>query len=255
MPSLTLAKRPRDAKSKCVARVVHGPAEGQYLWLDDVPGRAQVQLPPGSYFQLEVPHDPEKRAIYACLGPSGVGKSHQMLQLALRYHYLWPKRPVVLVSKLDSDATLDSAPFIRRVRIDSLVESPMELDEVENCCMIVDDADYGLNKDQQEAVQRLVDLILTQGRHSNTTLLVGAHNLTNYKATRLLHQESHGTCLYPAASSYFQLKYFLGHYYAYDSNAIKALRRCPSRWLWCLKEYPGVAVWESGAALPNQAFD
>lgn len=255
MPSLTLAKRAPSHTARCVAIAQGGQCDGLYLWVDADgvsrgPHDQKIQLPCGSFFTYEPPHDPKARFMLFLGAASGGGKSTQMRLIAERYHKLFPHRQQVLISKLDEDETLDSAPWIKRINVQTLVDHPFELAEARDSLVIVDDVE-GLPLDQAVAVQKAVEIIATQGRHNNASLLYASHNLTNYKQTRLLHQEVGGHVVFPLSSSYHQLRYLLEKYDGLDPHEIKAIRRLPSRWVIVLRQYPAIVIWESGAMLPH----
>jgi DNA segregation ATPase FtsK/SpoIIIE-like protein len=77
-------------------------------------------------------------------------------------------RPVILLSSLDCDETLDRAnEYIRRIQMSSLVENPLSLDELRDSLVIFDDCE-ALPDDEAKAAESALNLIATQGRHSNT---------------------------------------------------------------------------------------
>jgi hypothetical protein len=246
MPSLTLSKKPVGTM---LAIAQGGSKNGQLLCVLDSPGPSSIDLHDG-FFTYEPPHDPKARFILCTMSSSGSGKSTQLLLIGERYHTLYPRRPIVLLSRLDQDETLDQVNYIRRLRVDSLLESPFELRELENALLIVDDIE-GMNVTQEKAVQQLLELVLTQGRHFNTSLLFSAHNLTNGAKTRTLLNESMAYLTFPSATSFMQLKYLLERYAGLDRKEITAIRKLPSRWVLVSRRYPTVVLTEHSAYLPH----
>lgn len=253
MPSLLLVqgKAKPDGSAKAIAHVEGGRHSGATLWLSDAPGRSKVELDSGLMI-MEPPHDASQRFITALMAASGSGKSTQIALTAERYHLLYPRRPIVLLSKLDQDDTLDALPYIRRLRADSLLEHDFELGEMgmEGSLVIMDDLE-ALPKDIDAKVQTMLELILCQGRHFNVSLLYSAHNLTNGLRTRTLLNESHTYVVFPHASSAMQLKYLLSRYAGLDNKEIAQLRHLPSRWTCVGRRYPPYVLCESSAYLPH----
>lgn len=126
----------------------------------------------------------------------------------------------------------------------------MELEEIKHCLIIFDDVE-ALPPDQEKAVQKLMEEIACQGRHSHTSMLWASHSLTNYKQSRLLHSEIGFHCLFPTATSAMQLSYLLMKYDSMDRAQVAALRKLPSRWVIVKRTYPAMVIYDSGAYLLN----
>ena len=186
MPSLSLRNHEHGKPIGCVEG---GDLQGSNLWLyEHGSKRNRIDLPPDSHFVVEPSHDNDSRDLLFVAGPSGSGKSTFIKQFSSRYHKLWPDRLIVLISKLQDDSTLDSLDFIKRIRVDSLLEKKLELEELDHSLLLIDDVE-GLPKDQSVAVQELVDLVCNQGRHYSISMIYVSHLLTDYKRTRnLLHE-------------------------------------------------------------------
>ena len=141
-------------------------------------------LPEDEYFALEPSNLEEGRDVIMVGGKSGSGKSHTAKNFAIRYHKLWPKRPIKLISFLDKDATLDELDFIKRVKADSLsTEDATSLAKYEKSLTIFDDIE-GFEREDPDIhamLQQIIDMIAATGRHSSSSLLVASHLLTDYK--------------------------------------------------------------------------
>jgi hypothetical protein len=246
MPSLVLSKKP---VGNVLAVVQGGRNAGMLVCVNDEPGRSRLDIHDG-YLTYEPPHDPSQRFILATMAASGSGKSTQLALISERYHTLYPRRPIVLMSRLEEDETLDTLPYIRRIRVDSLLESPFDLRELQDCLMIIDDVE-GLPIQLEKAVQQVLELVLTQGRHTNTSLLYSAHNLTSGNKTRTLLNEAHAYLVFPHATSMMQLKYLLERYAGLDRKEIAAIRKLPSRWVCVTRRYPTAIFGEHEAYLPH----
>jgi DNA segregation ATPase FtsK/SpoIIIE-like protein len=80
------------------------------------------------------------------------------------------------VSKLEKDETLDALPFLKRLSIQSFIDDYPALEEFTDCMVIFDDFDT-LTGEAQKVVEKIIDDLAIQGRHTNTTMLVLSHYL------------------------------------------------------------------------------
>jgi len=213
-------------------------------------GVSSIQLAPDEHFLIEPTHlKGEFRDIVYLSGQSGCGKSTMIKKFCERYRRIWPKRHIVLVSALEEDSTLrtnEPPLYIQRLNLQSLVDRPVELDELQDVLLIFDDVE-GMPKDMAVAVQELADLVGNRGRHQATSLLYASHLSTDYKRTRNLLMESHWYVFYPSATSAKQLVHLLSTYGGLDREQVHAARRLPSRWVALRKMYPPVIMYDGGA--------
>jgi hypothetical protein len=248
MPGLSL--RRAGPESKVLGRVYGGPYASANLYLNDA-GRSSVHLPDG-LLHVEPTHDPAGRDVAYLAAQSGAGKGTFIKAFLERYHQLWPERPCLLVSKLDYDATLaplEEAGWLRRILLESLVESPLRLEELGAGAAVVFDDTEAASKAEEAEIRRSAELIATQGRHQAITLIWSQHNLTNSFKSRTLINEAHWVIVWPAGSSYMQLTRLCSAWLGLDPKQCAWVRKCRSRWVALYKRYPCVAVWETGAAL------
>jgi len=206
-------------------------------------GAAKLVLPPGNKWQFEpLPPPPPlaepgkpapklKREVLVVTGPSGAGKSHWIRAYVRNYLKLHPKNDVYLISSLGHDDTLDEVKEIKRIDCDKLVANPpKDVKTWANSLVIVDDVE-GLDAAKGAAVQRVQDMIASEGRHSGTTLIRASHLSTDYKRTRLLLQEAHGLVLFPQAGAHSQYVYLLTKYAGLDKKLVASILATPTRWL------------------------
>ena len=245
-----------------VTRVLSGPkplvgacvvfADGYPSERDGATGAA-VSFPPECVLAaLEPAADAAHRDLVWIGGPSGCGKSTVMRNFAERYRAMWPDRTIMLVTKLDEDdpslPTKTKPLNIQRVRLASLVDTPMTTEELTECLVLLDDVE-GLPKDQEAAVQELADRIANRGRHWVTSMVYSSHLLTNYKTTRNLLGECHYYVVYPSFTSAMQLNRLLGAYAGMDKHEIDAVRALRSRWVAVRRTFPGLVTYASGCYL------
>lgn len=199
-------------------------------------GSSKLILPPGWHFEPVPPASGEdgksKREVLLVTGASGSGKSHWVRAYANNYHKLFPDNAVYLISSLGKDETLDALPFLKRIDVDKLVASPpKDVHTWANSMVIIDDVE-GLDKVKADAVQKVQDMIASEGRHSATTLIRASHLSTDYKRTRLLLQEAHGYVLFPQGGSHSQYVYLLTKYGGMDKKMAASMLSIPARWVY-----------------------
>ena len=211
----------------------------------------EIELDDEGRFELLPSPDPKKREVWYIAGQSGSGKSFIAKGIADMYHKLFPDRGVYLISKLKEDATLDQCKFIKRIKIDSLIDDYPELEEFRDTCLIFDDYDT-LTGPAQKTVEKLIDDLAIMGRHTNTSMLCLSHFLTNYKKTRLILSEATQMVVYPQSTSYHALKHLLHNYAGVDEDDLKRHIKLGSRWLCYFKGYPSLMVSQRDAELLHQ---
>lgn len=214
---------------------------------------SSVALRPDEHVCPEPTHVAKARDLFYLSGQSGCGKSTMIKMIATRYRALWPKRHIVLISKLEEDETLPTGVpplYVQRLMLDTLVTTKVELPELQNVLLLVDDVE-GLPKEQAVAVQDLVDLVGNQGRHYSTSMVYASHMSTDYKRTRTLLMESQWYVFYPTATSASQLRHLLERYGGLDRAQVAAARKLPSRWVALRKVYPPLILYDGGAYILN----
>lgn len=201
-----------------------------------------IELPDDSTFQPIPDPDPSKRQVYYVAGQSGSGKSYFARGIAENYKKLFPDRDIYLISKLQEDETLDKMKVgkPKRLNIESFVADPVDLEEFKDCLVIFDDWDT-LDKPYFTIIHKLIEDLAIMGRHTNTSMLILSHYLTNYSKTRLILGEAQYLVLYPLATSQKALKYVCEHYGGLDKEDIIKLKR-RGRWVLIHKNYPSYVI-------------
>ena len=222
----------------------------------DIEKDKSIELPDGSIYQPIPSPDPKVRQIWYCAGASGSGKSYFAKNIAENYKKLFPDREVYLISKLEEDDTLDNMKVNgkkdppKRISLESLKKDYPTLEEFEDCLIIFDDYDT-LQAPYDKIVQNLIDDLAIQGRHTNTSMLVLSHYLTNYKKTRLILGEAHSLVLYPMATSFKALQYVCQTHCGLNKEEIQGLKKL-GRWVMIHKVYPQYLIAAQTAYLLNQ---
>lgn len=227
-----------------------GTRDGDVLALNpEADSTGAITLNKGEKFALEPTHDPRGRDVIMVGGKSGSGKSYIAKNFIKRYERLFPKRPIRLVSYLKEDTTIDDAKAAERIDPDRWVDDPPDLDYFAESLLVLDDIEgfERSDKDVFNAIQRVVDMIATTGRHAAASILNCSHLLTDYKRTRLWLGESNQFCIFPNGASLKQLNTLLGSYAGADGREIKKMRHLPSRWVCLRTSFPPIVIHETGA--------
>lgn len=218
--------------------------------LDDERNRKVIDLTTDSMFVPIPSPDEDKREVWYIAGASGAGKSYFARNLAEAYKKLYPDREIYLISKLNEDETLDNMKIgkPKRIKVESLLDHPPELEEFRDCMILLDDYD-AFGKPFDKVVHQLIDDIASMGRHTRTTMCCMTHHLTNYSKTRLILNEATHIVVYPQATAFAPLKYLLKQYVGLDEKQVKKLKNSGSRWVAFKKTYPQYIITEHSASL------
>lgn len=198
-------------------------------------------------FSLCCNNDPNQRDSIYITGPSGSGKSTFIGNFIKEYIKRNPTNDIVLFSMKDEDPALD--PYHpMRIKIDrGLIDDPIDLAELENSLVIFDDIDQIGDKKLQNAVHNLRDRILEVGRSKNISICTVAHQITNYKASRICLNEADYVIFFPKSGSKYQVSYFLKNYAGMSKDDINKVFNLKTRWCILKKSYPMAVIYQSGA--------
>jgi hypothetical protein len=213
---------------------------------------SKITVPPSWLFEPVPPTPDEKgvgaRKVLYVTGRSGAGKSYWIRAYVRNYMVLYPRNPVYLISSLQKDETLDAISKLERIDVDKLVASPpANVEAWKDSLVIIDDVE-GLDKVQQAAVQRVQDMIASEGRHSNTTLIRASHNATDYNKTRLILKETHGYVIFPDGdqNGYMRL---LTTYAGMNKKLADSVLDIPERWVYIHNTTPRFVMTPTSVAL------
>ena len=221
--------------------------------------KTKVELPFHCKFEILPNCDPNKRSIYYISGASGSGKSFICRQIVDNYAKLYPKRKIMIVSKLDHDETLDGIKSKNMMRLDykDFVENPPDINSpfFYNSFIIFDDIDAITNKKEDMAIQTFMNDIAVTGRkhqegQGNISMAFISHYLSNYRKTRLILNEATHYVLYPQSTSTNQLYYLLKSYLGMKRDEIRVLKKL-GRWVCVHKNYPQHIISQYQAEILN----
>ena len=203
----------------------------------------------------QVPNTKSEREILYITGASGSGKSTYTRKYCEQYRKKYPDREIYLFSSLLEDESLDPV-HPKRIKIDdSLVDEPIEAEQLSECLVIFDDIDVLSDKKQREAVMKIANQVLEIGRHFKTTAIFTNHLPTNRGDTRRVLNESHSVIYFPHSGTAMGTKRLLECYVGLDPDQMKAIRKKPTRWACIFKNYPMVIMTERSIELANHEDD
>lgn len=179
--------------------------------------------------------------------PSGGGKSTFLSNYTKEFKKIFPKRRVILFSKIKKDDILDKL-NPKRIPLDDneLVTDPIMPEELENSLVIFDDIDTLRNKKIKSAMYELVDDLLETGRHDNIYVLITSHMLTNYKKTRTILNECKSITIFPYSSTKKSIEYCLKNYFGLTKHQINKIMKLPSRWVTIFRNAPYYVIYSRG---------
>jgi len=261
-PILKLQSSTREKLPGIPIAVLHGqgPLDHSRLYLNQEASDETNFRVEGPYkLALEPNNDPLGRDVIMVGGKSGSGKSHIARNFAVRYHELYPDRKIYLFSFLKEDKTIDTiSSLFKRVKADYMEDDEYTMctiTDFEKSLVIIDDVE-GYERTSKKifnGIQSIIDMIATMGRHTQSSLLVSSHLLSDYKRTRLFLGEAQQFVTFMHGVSQKQLYGLLGGYAGIDHSEIDELRKLQSRWISIRTQYPIVAIYEKGAHLVRQS--
>lgn len=190
-----------------------------------------------------------ERKVSYIAGMSGSGKSTIASKMIENYHYTFPKNKVILFSNKNKDPALDKHKFLIRVILDdSLYTDPFTLDDLKETLIIYDDIEYIKDKQINNELDRLRDLILQQGRSYKISFIYICHQLTNYRNTRIILNEMMECIIFPSLTTTYSLKYLTEKYYGMNKNELIKIKTLPSRYV-CLRKLPPCIIHDKGSYL------
>jgi hypothetical protein len=221
-------------------------------------GETEVNLLSGRFVPIPVKENRKEKNIAKrqpsrlyCAGPSESGKSHfaaQYIREIMNGH----KKDIYMFSEIEEDEVLDKL-GLKRIKLDeSLIDNPVQLDELKNSIAIFDDIDTILDKKLQNAVCNLRDRCLSKGSHFNISTICTNHAFCDHKATSTMLLEAKLVTFFPQAGGISGIKRFLKEYCGLDLKMIKRILALPSRWVAFHKGFPQYCIYETGCFLINK---
>jgi hypothetical protein len=216
---------------------------------EDEDGFTSIQLKSGEF--TLVPDKTSERTIFYITAPSGSGKSFLSKEIIQEYHKMYPKRDVYVFSSLESDSTIDSLKYIKRIKINKPEFMEMELtaQDFKDSLVLFDDIDVIQNKKQLQRVQQILNSILQTGRHFNVSCIYTSHASTAGHASKIILNEAHVIVIFPNTAGGKMIKYLCDQYLGLSKQQIEKLKDMRSRWCAIIRKYPRCIVTQHEASL------
>jgi len=191
------------------------------------------------------------RSIFYITAPSGSGKSYLAREIIQEYHKMFPKRPVYVFSSLDSDETLDTLKYIKRIKIgkEQFLESELTTEDFKDSLTLFDDVDCLTNKKVLKKTMDILNSILQTGRHFNSSCIYTSHNSTAGHASKIILNESHVIVLFPSTAGGKMMRYLCDQYLGLSKQQIEKMKNMQSRWCAVFRAYPRAIVTQNQASL------
>jgi len=183
---------------------------------------------------------------------SGAGKSYWTRNYIKNYIRLFPKNPVYIFSPVLEDPAYDDLKTVQRVILDnSIVEDPIDVQDLDGSLCIFDDHDQIKEPLIKAEVKRLIDNIAEIGRHGKgISACVIIHKVANFKDTRTLLNEATHTVLFLKGAKGGINKYYLSKYQELSRKEMEKIFKLPSRWTLFQNNYPSYVMYEKGVYVP-----
>jgi len=187
----------------------------------------------------------DRNCLYVA-GPSGSGKSTYVANFIKQYKKAYPFRQVVLFSRKPEDPVLDELNPMRIPINYSLVDDPIDLEELKESIVIFDDVSTISDTSIRNAVFHLIEDVLEVGRSYKITICVTNHLLTSYKKTRTILNESTHITFFPGCAGDHHIRRYLMAYQGMTKEQVKRIFRLPSRWITLFTNRPQYIMYSTG---------
>lgn len=201
---------------------------------------------------IPLPNIDTREVVYIA-GPSGSGKSTYAANYIKIYKKIFPKNPIIIFSRKDSDPVLDELKPSRFIIDESIVDEPIDIiKELDHgACILFDDCNTFQDEKIKKAVAKLMHDILEIGRSANIYCVVTSHliNPNERKDARTIWNEAHTVTIFPKSGNRHGMTYALKNYCGFDNKQINEILSLPSRWVTIGKQYPLYVLHERGIEL------
>lgn len=171
-------------------------------------------------------------------GATGSGKSTLIKDLIMSTDH-----PTYMFSRLLSDPSIDDYVEVQRVNCDTLIDDPMDLEELAGHICIFDDHQTFMNDKVNKLVQRLSDQALESARHyAVPAVITTSHVLLNHNKSKQNLIESNGVCCFHRAGSIYQFRNFLKMHCGLSKQQIERVLNMKGRYVLVYRNNPPCAI-------------
>ena len=199
----------------------------------------EMRLEAEQRFQL-IPNPETERNILYVTGSSGSGKSYFVKKYCREFVKIFPKRPIIFISSIDKDESVDDIKNLKRMRIKTpeFLDEDFVITDFKDSLVIFDDTDCLTDKKIRTKVNAILGMILETGRHTNTYCIYTSHLACAGNDTKRILNESHSITFFPKTMGGRMMKYLCEGYLGLDKKEIAHIKKIPSRAVTVLKTYP-----------------
>jgi hypothetical protein len=186
-----------------------------------------------------LPNKDKERTILYVLGSSGSGKSYYTASYALEYHKMFPKRPIYILSYVDSDSSIDRIKTARRINLkEEFMNAELEAEDFTESLVIFDDCDCISDKPLKVKVRDILTKLLNTGRHTKTSVIYLSHIACGGMETKGILNEAHAIVFFPQSLGGRTRKYLLDNYLGLNKKQQERLDTIDTRAICIVKSYP-----------------
>jgi hypothetical protein len=198
--------------------------------------------------------DVKPRLTMSVFGMNGSGKSYFSDKIARMYKAFYPENPIYIFSCVaeDSGGLFKFSEDIHTVEINPEnfldPETAYTRDDMENSLCIFDDIENISDRLLAKEVYNFRDACLNKGRHQNISVISIFHNALAGAFSKIIHQESENTTIFPRGSIDNNMKFLtkkLGMSVPMAKGLIDKYSKI-SRWVCISNKYPSFVVHEHG---------
>ena len=181
-------------------------------------------------------------------GVSGSGKSYFSGNYLKEYKKMYPKNNIYLFSSVEDDHALDKYNPIRIDPVEYAQDEPLSVKEdLANSLTVYDDTDT-LPTNIRKPIDALKAHTIEIGRHSNSSILVTSHMISNYLSTRQILNEATSVTVFKNNGKYHVNRYLTTHM-GFTKQQIERFHKLKTRAITLYRQYPPYIVWDHGICL------
>ena len=205
------------------------------------------------HLELSFPLAKGERLVMFVVGRNGCGKSTFIQKLLTNYLKVYKNRKILLFSTQEYDDKLDKVFKDKINRVDlgeEFINSPFSLDEIRNTICIFDDVDSIRDKKLKEALFKLRDDILKNGRshtgdrNEDIDIIITNHDVLGGHDTATMIRESFFYVVFPKGSTSHAINTICKKYAGLKNDHIKRIINNPARCVVIHNTHPGFVLTE-----------
>jgi hypothetical protein len=215
----------------------------------------ELVLPTGYFLkQIHVNEPGSKRKTMYIPAKSNSGKTTWIAEYLDSYMEQYPDDDIMLFSGVPKDepALQRFGDKIIRADLSSFRDEPItemeELEDLTDTFCIFDDVNSIPDLKTKKSIISLRDMILQNGRHTNTSCMCTSHNALDNRLTAYPIKESDMFVLFPSRNKQ-QTESLLSRYGGLNREQIKKILGLKTRWVEMNKNVPEYIVYQTGAYL------